>query len=203
MSAARDLFGHPVPALTRRAEVSICGHYRYLLEQRWRSGAPLLWVMLNPSIADAERDDPTIRRCRKWASRWGYGGMLVVNIYPYRSPDPGRLAAWLASESTVELGRVRARNLETIREASAEAGKVVCAWGDGAPELDWVAAAQDALAEGGRRHAMRGTLRWRRLYCLRLTASGNPTHPLARGKSTVPASAEPRAWHDVVERVAP
>ena len=70
------------------AGISECGCYRYWLTRTWNPRrATLCWVLLNPSTADADRDDPTIRRCQGFARSWGYGGIVVVNLFAYRATD--------------------------------------------------------------------------------------------------------------------
>lgn len=71
------------------AELSACGLYRYRLWREWdaRLGR-VLWVMLNPSVADANLDDPTIKKCCGFARRWGHGGIEVVNLFGYRATQP-------------------------------------------------------------------------------------------------------------------
>jgi len=75
------------------AVISDDGQYRYLLTRMWRPApAPqLVFVMLNPSTADAATDDPTIRRCMRFARDLGYGGIVVVNLFAYRATNPRRL----------------------------------------------------------------------------------------------------------------
>lgn len=64
------------------------GRYRYDLTRRWANGDLMLWIMLNPSTADAATDDPTIRRCTGFAKREDAAGIAVVNLYALRSTDP-------------------------------------------------------------------------------------------------------------------
>ena len=77
------------------AIISPCGTYRYLLKQVAESMSPMtstaLFVMLNPSTADATLDDPTIRRCRGFAKLWDCNGLAVANLYALRSTDPAAL----------------------------------------------------------------------------------------------------------------
>lgn len=70
------------------AVISDCGKYRYLLTRRWDAGNPVTFVMLNPSTADADKDDPTIRRCIRFARDWGFGALQVVNLFAVRAADP-------------------------------------------------------------------------------------------------------------------
>lgn len=66
--------------------------HRYLLTRTWDTKLPLLgFCMLNPSTADAFQLDPTVRRCVGYAQDWGYGGLVVTNIFALRSTDPKAL----------------------------------------------------------------------------------------------------------------
>lgn len=98
-------------AVARAAVLSPCGRYRYRLERTWdRTRAPVVFVMLNPSTADATVDDPTIRRCVGFARAWGHGGILVA-----------------AQRSGVDV--VGPDNDRHIVEAVREGACVVAAWG--------------------------------------------------------------------------
>jgi hypothetical protein len=131
--------------------------YRYRLWRRWAAGAPVLFVMLNPSTADAERDDPTIRRCVGFARAWGFAGMTVVNLFALRATDPARLR-----RARDPVGR---DNDCHIAAAAAGAGTVVVAWGTHG-EL------------GARDRAVLALLAPHRPRCLGLTRGGHPRHPL-------------------------
>lgn len=74
------------------AGATIIGNYRYNLWRVWDEQLPrVLWVMLNPSTADASQSDPTLRRILDFSKQWGYGSLEVVNLYAWRSPDPKTL----------------------------------------------------------------------------------------------------------------
>lgn len=66
-------------------------NYRYSLEREWSDAPCIGFVMLNPSTADATNDDPTIRRCTRFAQFWGYGAIEVVNLFAYRATRPIQL----------------------------------------------------------------------------------------------------------------
>lgn len=113
-----------------RTEVaSECGAYRYRLARRWPDmtarGGTMLFVMLNPSRGDGAEDDPTLRRCIRFAAREGCAEMEVVNLFAFRSPDPQMLRA--ASDP---VGPENDRHIaRAAREALAADGRIVCAWG--------------------------------------------------------------------------
>jgi hypothetical protein len=106
----------------KAAVLSDCGRYRYSLTRTWGDQQNLCcWIMLNPSTADAELDDPTIRKCIGFSQRWGHGGLVVVNLFAWRSTDP---------EALKRCGDpIGALNNDAIREAVATSVRVICAWG--------------------------------------------------------------------------
>ena len=85
-------FDHPgLVRIEHPAVLSDDKVYRYELRRRWGPGMLLEWVMLNPSTADADNDDPTIRRCISFAKAWGYDGIRVTNLFAYRATKPANL----------------------------------------------------------------------------------------------------------------
>src|SRR5262245_38555366 len=78
--------------MLRSAVFSPCRKYRYSLTRIWDAERPnVMFVGLNPSTADDQVDDPTVRRCIGFARKWRFGGMIIVNLFAYRSTDPNRL----------------------------------------------------------------------------------------------------------------
>jgi hypothetical protein len=154
-----DLFGHTTyDGLTRSAELSDCGRYRYWLRRHWRhggNGKTVCFLMLNPSTADALADDPTVRRCMAFCRAWGYSVLSVRNLFALRATDPRELLAApdpVGPDGDAELA------------AAATADLVVCAWG--------------AKVPFGRDRQALELLAGRDLHCLGLTAAGHPRHPL-------------------------
>lgn len=72
---------------------SECGTYRYMLMRKWGLLLKGLvnFVMLNPSTATEDEDDPTIRRCIGYAKQWGFDGIIITNIFALRSTMPNLL----------------------------------------------------------------------------------------------------------------
>ena len=76
--------------------------YRYELSRIWDAALPpVLFVGMNPSTADEEQDDPTIRRCIRFARDWGYGGLLMGNLYALRATDPQELTRAVEPPDTI------------------------------------------------------------------------------------------------------
>lgn len=145
------------------ASLSDDGHYRYSLTRRWAPGpATAVFVMLNPSTADADRDDPTIRRCAGFARREGASGLSVVNLYAFRATSPADL--WAVPDPVgPENDAVLAA---TLRKAADHGWPVIAAWGAHA-RPDRVGRVADLSAVCGSR-----------LLALGVTRDGSPRHPL-------------------------
>lgn len=118
----QELFVTPDSELISGAEFSDCCAYRYRLWRIWEPDLPrLVWIMLNPSTADAEMNDPTIRRCIGFAKREGCGGIEVVNLYALRSTDPSALGK--------HPDPVGPENLAYLDQAMESGSDLVAAWG--------------------------------------------------------------------------
>ena len=155
-AATRVLEGSAPALLTSTAEFSHCNQYRYTLTRIWNPDKPVvLFIGLNPSTADAVRNDPTVRRCIGFARRWRFGGLIVCNLFGYRSTDPKPLRRL---EDPVGPG-----NDAAIRRACRSAGRIVAAWGI-----------------HGRLHGRDEEVlaMIERPFCLGVTQAGSPRHPL-------------------------
>lgn len=144
------------------AYISADGYYRYDLVRSW--GSPddpqVCWVMLNPSTADATQDDPTIRRCVGFSKAWGFGSLIVVNLFALRSTDPKALVTSVVSPIGPE-------NNACIERASRNAQATVAAWGTKGTFRNRAAEVTDLIVRTGRT-----------LHCLERTKGGHPKHPL-------------------------
>lgn len=168
MSAQLGLF---TGAVEPSAVISECGRYRYELRRVWDPTGPLLeFVMLNPSTADADADDPTIRRCIAFAKAWGYGGIVVRNLFALRATNPQALLNYSGDS-------YGPRNDEFIGKNVAHC--TIAAWGAHAATLwpetvDTIHILQNCRPQ---------------LFCLGTNANGSPKHPLY-----VPSSRTPTRW---------
>jgi hypothetical protein len=140
----------------RDAIIDPTGAYRYSLTREWDAALPrVCFCMLNPSTADALRDDPTIRRCIGFARSWGYGSLEVINLFAYRATSPGELRA--ADDP------VGPQNDWHIGQAAGRASLIIVAWGAHGSFLARDVPVAERLA---------GAL------CLGMTRTGYPRHPL-------------------------
>lgn len=110
--------------LRASAEISDCGKYRYSLHRAWNDDLPAcLFIMLNPSTADGENDDPTIRKCVKFAQSWDYGVLDVVNLFAFRATEP----AVILRDGAGDI--IGPNNDATILHHAKQADLIVLAWG--------------------------------------------------------------------------
>ncbi len=158
--------------MKKDAIISFNGRYRYRLSRTWDAlGSTMVFVMLNPSTADADLDDPTIRRCIRFAKDLGHGRLVVVNLYAYRATDPKVL--WKQDDP------VGPENNQHLAEALWDHGRnsrdmVVLGWGANAQrqrveEFGLLVYDNDA-----------------KVYALGLTKDGMPRHPLYLRADSVP-----------------
>lgn len=151
--------------MTGGAAISSCGKYRYRLWRTWGDERlRVVFVMLNPSTADAECDDPTIRKCVHYARAWGYGHLEVVNLFSYRATSPTDLKVAVKTNERAAIGPETERY---YNQAVPGASMVVCAWGNDGDLIDRGAAVFHWLLA-----------RRVRAYTLGKNKSGQPVHPL-------------------------
>ena len=132
------------------------GKYRYALWRRWGPGRALFVIGLNPSTADADIDDPTIRRLLGFAKRDGFEALYMGNVYAFRATDPKKVMA-----ERFPIGYYNPLHLLRMHEL---AEKTIVAWGIHAKHRD--------------ASATLGLLKPSPLYCFGKTKDGDPKHPL-------------------------
>ncbi len=158
----------------RDAIISECGTYRYGLRDIWRKASPLvLFIALNPSIADADKDDHTSRKFRGFAQRWGFGGWMAGNLYAVRETDR-RIAE-------VHDDPVGPRNDFYLEWMIRRADTVVAAWGASRFALRRAALVQKTL------------LRNVETFAIKHTSKGCPQHPLMAAYTRAPIPYKARA----------
>ena len=142
--------------------------YRYLLWRAWGDAWRFaLFILLNPSTADQDTNDPTVERCERRARTLGFDGLLVANLFALRSAHPGILR-----EAPAPIGP---RNDAAILLAQQLAEQTICGWGAHGCHRDRNKAVCERLK--------------RPLYHLGFTRDGQPRHPLY-----LPYSVQPRVW---------
>lgn len=129
--------------------------------------------MLNPSTADATTDDPTIRRVIRFSTDWGFGRLIVVNLYAQRATKPKHLAI-----ADLYFDVIGPENNRTIIDAALHSEMVVVAWGAGG-----------GLKIHDRAKHVYDELRdftGEDVHCLGTTKAGEPRHPLYVAAVTEP-----------------
>lgn len=147
-----------------KANISNCKNYRYSLSRRWeKQGRELGVIMLNPSMADAEYDDPTVRRLYGLARANNFGAFTVMNLFAYRATDPAGLKTYGFKQAR---GGRNMMFLDVMRESEM---LVAFAWGavTGKP-LEVAKEVIDFMVSKDRPF----------VYCFGTTAAGHPRHPL-------------------------
>lgn len=149
------------------AEFSPCRTWRYVLWRRWNwqgYANQVMFIGLNPSTADEREDDPTIRRCIRFAKDWGYGGLLMMNAFAFRATDPKDMKA--------AIDPIGPGNDEAFGYRRTQVGLIVAAWGAYCPLV--------------RAECIHEALGYRPVMCLGVNKDGTPKHPLYLKATTKP-----------------
>jgi hypothetical protein len=164
--AARECYACAMNEVVCRAAFSRCRRYRYALWREWDASKPrVLFIGLNPATADAEQDDNTMRRCQHYARAWGFGSMVVGNLFAYRTTWPREL-----KKAADPVGPYNDR---WLRRLVREADLTVAMWGNDGNFLDRASRIKNRLPD---------------LHCFKVTAQGAPHHTrgLRNGLQPVP-----------------
>lgn len=147
--------------MQRTAIFSKDKQYRYQLSRRWDSAKPMvLFVMHNPSTADAYKEDPTLIRIINYAKDWGYGGLYVGNLFPYCSSKP--------KKDMVLPKVIVTRNHRHIKTMYKQSEQTIFAWGNQQETPQW----------------FKKNINYP--YCIALSLNNIPKHPLYLKKNRLP-----------------
>ncbi len=141
--------------MKKGAKFSECRKYRYSLWRIWdESKGIVMFIGLNPSTADENEDDPTIRRCIKFAESWGYGGIVMCNLFAFKATQPENM-----KKTALPIGF---DNDKHLIDWNVFAQKTIAAWGN----------------DGSYLRRSEEIKRMLSLHYLKLNKSGEPAHPL-------------------------
>ncbi len=150
--------------IIKSAVFSPCRKYRYSLSRTWDINQKIiLFIGLNPSTADETYDDPTIRRCLFYSSRWGFGGLIMVNLFAFRATLPKDL-----KNSKHPVGR---DNNQFIIHAHKDASMTIAAWGNDGDLYNRDQEVLEIISNP---------------MCLKINKTGQPAHPLYQKKDIKP-----------------
>ncbi|MFQ7323304.1 MAG: DUF1643 domain-containing protein [Streptococcus sp.] len=142
--------------MEKKANISKDKIYRYTLSRTWDSTKPtVLFIGLNPSIADENIDDPTITRCINFAKDWGYGTLLMANLFAFRSTYPKEI--YLIDDP---IGK---DNDHYLLECVKQSDLIIACWGNNGTYMDREKIIKELVPN---------------LYCLQKNKNGTPHHPL-------------------------
>ncbi len=140
--------------------------HRYALWRTWdESKGIVMFIGLNPSTADEVKNDPTVTRCINYAKRWGYGGMIMSNIFAYRATDPKVMKA--AKDP------VGSENDKWLLKLANESIVIMAVWGNHGEFMKRGKAVMDLFKDV-------------ELHCLVMNKTGHPKHPLYYSNSLKP-----------------
>lgn len=163
--------------MQKTAKFSNCRKYRYALYRIWDDKLlRAVFICLNPSTADETKDDPTIRKCVKYASDWGFGGICMVNLFGFRATDPNVMKAEFCPKAP-DNGSF---NDFWILEEAKAAGIVICAWGNDGSHLNRSKEVKSMLRGNGLK-----------MCYLKMNGTGEPSHPLYLKSCLLP-----KEWED-------
>ena len=146
--------------IKKSAVFSNCNSYRYSLTRIWDEEKKyVLFIGLNPSIGDENLDDPTIRRCINYGQRWGYGGLIMVNLFAFKATLPVEL-----KKTKFPIGK---ENDQFIIDLDKNSGLTVAAWGN------------NGFFRGRDKEVLSLVSK---LMCLKINATRQPAHPLYQKK---------------------
>jgi hypothetical protein len=153
--------------MLKEATISDCNLYRYNLMRKWNlEGNNLVsFIGLNPSTADANKDDPTLLRCINFSKSLGFDGLILVNLFAYRSKSPT-----VMKQHTSPVG---VENDIYIIDAIDQTNKTILCWGNNGTHKSRNLELYDLIKTHRESY-----------YCLGKTMNNHPKHPLYLSRDT-------------------
>ena len=140
---------------------------RYFLFRKWSEKPTIVWIMLNPSVADEKYDDKTISKCMKFSNCWGYGGFYVLNLCSDISTCPKKAINKLKNNQEID-----PTSLNYVKDVINNNNVIYCAWGFGISTPKW----------------LRTILKNKTIKALELSKLGTPKHPLYLDSKLIPVN---------------
>lgn len=154
--------------MVKGARFSDCRKYRYVLWRTWRENRKrVMFIGLNPSIADETADDPTIRRCIGFAEAWGFGGIYMLNLFAFRATNPKEM-----KKTSDPIGPL---NNDFLKIHIKPSGLNIACWGTHGNFMNRSKTVIELLGDEN-------------LSCFGMTQSGQPKHPLYLKRGLEPIS---------------
>ena len=152
--------------IKKSAIFSPCETYRYSLTRIWNhKKKPILFIGLNPSTADENNDDPTIRKCMHYVYQWGFGGLIMVNLFAFRATLPNDL-----KKSKFPVGK---NNNQFIINAAQKSEMTIVAWGNDGQLYGRDNEVLELISNP---------------MCINTNKTGQPAHPLYQKNDATPKS---------------
>ena len=153
--------------IIRSAKFNKARTKRYFLFRKWSERPTIVWIMLNPSVADEKYDDKTISKCMKFSKSWGYGGFYVVNLCSDISTCPKKAINKLKTNQEID-----PTSLSYIKDVINNNNVIYCAWGFGISTPKWLTT----------------ILKNKTIKALELSKLGTPKHPLYLDSKLIPVN---------------
>lgn len=146
---------------------------RHTLARIWdQQFSACMFIGLNPSTADEREDDATIRKCIKFAKGWGFGGIYMLNLFPYRATEPKHMMSWIKDQSNGDIKQMLSGNIVTIKQYLPHCDQVVFCWGGNVPNHEHFEDFKPYIARISRICKKKSPM------AFKLLLNGQPGHPL-------------------------
>ncbi len=156
--------------MIKKANFSPCRKYRYTLTRTWDKNKGIVaFVGLNPSTADENRDDHTITHCINYAKQWGYGGLVMINLFAFKATAPANMK--IADDP------IGQKNDYWLLKIAKEVDLIIACWGNPGTFLN-------------RGKDVYNLLKNHNMKCLKINETGEPHHPLYLPENSKPIKFE-------------